>query len=63
MRIANVEGPFGHKLAPPFAVLRVNIPFGKAKRRVVCVLLTIFFEVALEQSSVGQLSTAGNLIF
>jgi len=28
VRLANVEGPFGHKLAPPRAILREGGPFG-----------------------------------
>jgi hypothetical protein len=30
VRLANVEGPFGHKHAPPRAILRVGGPFGES---------------------------------
>ena len=32
VRLANVERPFGHKLAPPRAILREGGPFGEGER-------------------------------
>ena len=49
VRLANVEGPFDHKLAPPRAVLRESGPFGEYERGAVRALLSEVLEVALER--------------
>ena len=60
VRLANVEWPFGHKLAPPRAVLREGGPFGEGERGAVCACLSKVLEVALERPAVGHLLAAGD---
>jgi deferrochelatase/peroxidase EfeB len=46
VRLANVEGPFGHKQAPPRAILREGCPFGEGGRGAVRARLAEVLEVA-----------------
>jgi hypothetical protein len=46
--LANVKGPFGHKLAPPRAILREVGPFGEGRRGAVRARLAEALEVAPE---------------
>ena len=55
VKLANVEGPFGHKLAPPRAVLREGDPFGEGERGAARARLSKVLEVALERPAVGRL--------
>ena len=49
VRLANAEGPFGQKLAPPRAVLREGGPIGEGERGAVRARLSKVLEVALER--------------
>jgi hypothetical protein len=48
MRLANVEGPFVHKHAPPLAILREGGQFGESWRGAFLARLAEVLEVALE---------------
>ena len=47
VRLANAEGSFGRKLAPPRAVLREGGPFGEGERGAVRARLSKVLEMAL----------------
>ena len=58
--LADVEGPLGHKLASPRAVLREGGQFGEGECGAVRARLSKVLEVALERPAVGHLLVAGD---
>jgi hypothetical protein len=58
--LANAEGSFGYKLAPPGAILRGGSPFGEGGRGVFRARLAEMLEMALDLTTVGHLLAASD---